>query len=102
MEVSGQLHVSGVYPRRKSPWLSLYRKLNRPHKRCGRFGEKNRLPLPVIEIRFIGFSTHSLVVIQALLYHLHTQNKSKTFVKKKEVQKYLFCCFMDVSTDFAA
>ena len=99
--MSGQLHVSGFYPRRKSPWHSLYRKLNRPHKRCGSFEEENRLPLPVIEIRFIGFSTHSLVVIQALLYHLHTQKKSKTFAKK-EAQKYIFCCFMDVSTDFVA
>jgi len=98
MEVSGQLHVSGVYPRRKSPWRPLYRKLNWPYKRYGNFGEVNRLPLPVSEIRFIGFPTHSLVVI---LSRLHTESKSKPFVKN-EAQKYHLCCFTDVRTDFAA
>jgi hypothetical protein len=54
--------------------------------------------LPVIEIRFIGFPTHSLVVI---LSHLHTESKSKPFVKN-EAQKYNISCFTDVRRDFAA
>jgi hypothetical protein len=81
MEVSGQLQASGLYPRRKTHRHPLYRKLNRPHKRCGSFGEANRLPLPVIEVRCTGCPTHSLVVIQTLLSHLHTKKNSETFVK---------------------
>jgi hypothetical protein len=51
MEVSDQFHdPAALYPRGKSPWYLLDRRLGGPQSRSGRGGEeKNSQPLPGLE-----------------------------------------------------
>jgi hypothetical protein len=64
MEVCGQLHAHAALPPGKDPRYPLYRRLGGPQSRSGRYEkEKNRLPLPEIELRLLGRLIRSLVAI---------------------------------------
>jgi hypothetical protein len=62
MEVSGQVHGPAALPPGSSTRYPLYKRLGEPQDLYGYYGEeKNLLPLPEIEPRFLGRPARSLV-----------------------------------------
>jgi hypothetical protein len=65
-EASGQLHARG-----KSYRYPLYKRMGGAQNQSGNWGiEKNLLPLPGIELRFLGRPVSSLVCIPTELFQL--------------------------------
>jgi hypothetical protein len=63
MEVSGHLHAPTALHLAKAPPYPLNRRLDGPQRWSGRFGnEKNVLPPPAIELRFVSCPARSLVI----------------------------------------
>jgi hypothetical protein len=54
LETSNQLHALAELPQEKEPSVAIRQEMGGPQSRCGYFGEdKNLLPLPEIEPRFV-------------------------------------------------
>jgi hypothetical protein len=78
MEVGDHLYVSPP-PRRKELPVTAEYKLGLSLNPSGRFrGEKNLFPLMVLELRFLGCPTRSLVTVLACFHLLwHDSNTTK-------------------------
>lgn len=69
--LSDHLHSSTSLPRRKAPLVAMNRKLDGPKSHHGRSGEKtNLLPLPGIELRFVGWPAINVGTIATALLQL--------------------------------
>jgi len=70
VEAGGQLHASAALDQGKYFLYLSSRKLGGLQNRSGSFGkDKNPLPLPGIEPRFLGCPAHSVVTTEKKLRH---------------------------------
>jgi hypothetical protein len=85
LDGSGQPHAPAAYPKKRALG-TMDRRLGGSHSRLGRCEEKNLLPLPEIEPRFLSRTTHSLVAILTELSRLQNNFKNvawnRTFAGK--------------------
>jgi hypothetical protein len=77
MEVSGQIRARPLYPKEKSPWYPLDRRLGGPHSRFGRGSEEKNSQLlpgldpPIIQPIAQRYTTELSRLIYRLLFAVY-------------------------------